>query len=327
MIMAGKDYYGLLGVGREATEAEIKQAYRKLARKYHPDVNPGNKSAEERFKQINEAYEVLSDPEKRKKYDQYGDQWRYAEQFARAKQKEQRWEYSPESEAFHFGGGSESIFDDLFREFGSRTRERTRPRQGRDLEYPVEVTLEEAYQGANRILNLQSEELCPGCGGTGRIQNLPCSFCRGSGRVINEKRLEVKIPPGVTNGSRIRFAGQGEAGYRGGRNGDLYLEVTVKQHHLFERKDEDLYLVVSVPLIVAVLGGEIQVPTIQGSVLLKIPPETQNGKVFNLRGKGMPHMGDSIYGNLFVTVNVVLPTNLSMEEKELFEKLGKLRKN
>jgi molecular chaperone DnaJ len=326
--MAGKDYYSILGINRGATEAEIKQAYRKLARKYHPDVNPGDKSAEEKFKEINEAFEVLSDADKRKKYDQYGDQWQYAEQFARARQQRQpEWGFSPESEEVRFGNGSESIFDELFREFGSRTRDKARPRQGRDIEYPVEVTLEEAYRGTNRILNLKTEEACQGCGGAGRIQNLPCSVCRGSGRVSREKRLELKIPAGVDNGSRIRFAGQGEAGTRGGRNGDLYLVIKVAPHNLFERKGDNLYLKMDVPLLVAILGGEVQIPTIQGNVLLKIPPETQNGKVFNLKGKGLPHMGDSSFGNLLMTVNVVLPTNLSAAEKELFEKIQKLRKN
>ena len=324
--MAGKDYYNLLGIDRNATEADIKQAFRKLARKHHPDVNPGDKAAEEKFKQINEAFEVLSDPEKRKKYDRYGDQWQYAEQFARAQQqKSQQQRYSPEYEEFHFGGGTESIFDDLFREFGYRSRERTRPRQGRDVEYGVEVTLEEAYQGVSRILNLQTEELCPGCGGTGRIQNLPCSVCRGSGRMVKEKHLEVKIPAGVADGSRIRFAGQGGKGTHGGPNGDLYLVVTVRSHRLFERKGDDLYLKADVPFLKLVLGGEIEVPMIQGSVLLKVPPQTQNGKVFSLKGKGMPHMNNSYRGNLFVTVNAVLPTSLSAEEKDLFEKLSKLK--
>ncbi len=325
--MAGKDYYKILGVGREATEAEIKQAYRKLARKHHPDLNPGDKSAEARFKEINEAFEVLSDAGKRQKYDRYGDQWQYAEQFAQARSRQASgWEYDTEGSSYHFGG-SDNIFEDLFQEFG-RSRQRTsRPRSGRDIEYPIQVSLEEAFNGSSRILNLQTEEICTGCGGTGRIQNLRCSVCRGSGRVLREKKIEVKIPPGVDDGSRIRFAGQGEAGFKGGPNGDLYLITTVSPHDFFERRDSNLLFTQDVPLTTAVLGGEIQVPTLRGKVMLKIPPETQNGRVFNLTGQGMPHLGSTSYGNLLVKINVVLPNRLTKEERTLFEKLRDISKN
>ena len=324
--MAGKDYYKILGVSRDASEKDIKQAYRKLARKYHPDVNPGDKSSEARFKEINEAFEVLSDAEKRKKYDMYGDQWQNAEQFARARAQQQQWGNYPGGGEYSYGE-TESIFDDLFREFGGRsTRERTRPRRGEDIEYAVEVTLEEAYQGTGRMITMQGEEVCSGCNGTGRIHNLPCSVCRGTGRVPKEKRLEVKIPPGVTDGSRVRFAGQGEPGYRGGPNGDLYLVVSVIPHRVFERKDDNLYVTVDVPLVTAVLGSEIQVPTLKGHVMLRVPPETQNGKVFNLAGQGMPHLGGTARGNLLVKVNIVIPTGLTSQEKELFNQLAKLRK-
>lgn len=323
--MAGKDYYNILGLNRGASEKDIKQAYRKLARKHHPDVNPGDKAAEARFKEINEAYEVLSDAEKRKKYDEYGDQWQYAEQFARARQQQEpQWEFT-RGGTYSSYEDTDDIFADLFREFGARgSRVRSRPTPGNDIEYPVDVTLEEAYHGTNRILSLRGQEVCSGCGGTGRIHNLPCSNCRGTGKTIREKRLEVKIPPGVANDSRIRFAGQGEQGNRGGSNGDLYLKVTVKPHSLFERKGDNLYATVNVPLFTAILGGEIQVPTIEGKVMLKIPAETQNGKVFSLAGKGMPHLNASGAGNLLAKVNVILPTNLSPEEKELYRKLSNL---
>ncbi len=324
--MAGKDYYKILGVTREASEKDIKQAYRKLARKYHPDVNPGDKSAEARFKEINEAFEVLSDAEKRKKYDRYGDQWQYADQFAQARaQSEPQWEYAPGEGTFQFAD-SDNIFEELFQQFGRGTRQRaTRVRHGRDLEYPIQVTLEEAFQGASRLINLLSEEVCSGCGGTGRIQNLPCSVCRGAGRAPRDKRIEVKIPPGVANGSRVRFAGQGEAGAHGGRNGDLYLIVSILPHPLFQREVDNLLTTVDVPLTTAVLGGEIQVPTLKGKVMLKIPPETQNGRIFNLTGQGMPHLGNSTRGNLLTKINVVLPTRLSKEERALFEKINELR--
>ena len=294
--MAGKDYYKILGVSRSATEREIKQAYRRLARQYHPDVNPGDKSAEEKFKQINEAYEVLSDKENRQKYDKYGDQWQYADQFEKAQQQQAPfWGFGP-------GGGTRirfsqgdfgSLFDDLLKGFGAGRP--ARAGRGRNLEVPVEVTLEEAFNGATRRISLE-----------------------------NDKRLEVKIPPGVKNGSRVRLAGKGGEGF-GGVKGDLYLVTSVKPHKLFERRGDDLYIGVAVPLAVAMLGGEVQVPTLRGKLALKIPPETQNGRSFRLKGQGMPHLGNAKRGDLVAKVEVVLPTNLTQKEKELFEQLGQLR--
>jgi molecular chaperone DnaJ len=323
--MAGKDYYNILGVKRDATEREIKQVYRKLARKYHPDVNPGDKSAEAKFKQINEAYEVLSDKEKRKKYDRYGDQWQYADQLDEAaRQQASRQGFSQGGGArVHFGEGDlGNLFDELFQ--GFRSSQQARPRRGQDIEYPVEVTLEEAYHGATRTLSLGFDEPCSACKGTGRIQNLPCSACRGSGVVSRVKRIEVKIPRGVKDGSRVRIAGKGGPG-RGGASGDLYLLISVKPHPVFQRKGDDLYVEAQVPLTVAVLGGEVQVTTIKGKLALKVPPETQNGRTFRLSGQGMPHLGDSSRGDLLARVSVVLPTKLSAEEKELFKQLKELR--
>ncbi len=327
--MAGKDYYTILGVKRAASEREIKQAYRRLARKHHPDVNPGDNSAEAKFKQVNEAYEVLSDKEKRQKYDQFGDQWQYADQFAQAGRQQTPFrDFSRGGGAtrFHFSEGDlGSLFDDLFQGFGAgTTTRRAPPRRGRDVDYPVEVTLEEAYHGASRIISFGIEEPCPGCGGTGRIQNMPCSVCRGLGVVSRVKRLEVKIPPGVKDGSRVRIAGKGREGY-GGVRGDLYLVTSVKPHPLFIRKGDDLHVEVAVPLTVVVLGGEVQVPTLKGKLALKIPPETQNGRTFRLVRQGMPHLGNSSRGDLWAKVNVVLPAKLSAKEKELFKQLGELR--
>jgi molecular chaperone DnaJ len=328
--MAGKDYYKILGVSRNASEKEIKQAYRKLARQYHPDINPGDKTAEARFKEINEAHEVLSDAGKRRKYDQYGDQWQYADQFEKAKQQQggRFWDFTqagggPSGARFQFDEDDLSgIFGDLF---GGGYRTRTlRARRGQDIEHAVEVTLEEAYHGTTRTISLQSEEPCTGCQGTGQIQNLPCSVCRGTGVVLKTKNLEVKIPPGVKNGSRIKLAGKGQPGYRGGSSGDLYLVVSVRPHKTFERRDNDLYVEIELPLLTAVLGGEVQVPTIKGKVALKIPAETQNGKTFRLNGQGMPRQGSSSHGDLLAKVKVVLPAKLSDEERELFEKLKKL---
>ncbi len=326
--MAGKDYYDILGIKRDASEKEVKQAYRRLARKYHPDVNPGDKSAEARFKQINEAYEVLSDKDKRQKYDRFGDKWQYADQFTQGGQQTRHWDFSPgDGASYSFTGGDigdmESIFEGLFGGARSRTfHRRAQPRRGQDLESTVEVTLEEAYNGTSRTISLQIGEPCSACKGTGRIQNVPCAQCRGAGIVASVKRLEVKIPPGVQNGSRIRIAGKGQPSYSGGASGDLYLKITVKPHPNYERRGDNLHTDVPVPLATAILGGEVQVPTPKGKLALKVPPETQNGRVFRLSGQGMPHLGKSARGDLLAKVNVVLPTKLSEKEKELFRQLS-----
>jgi len=290
--MAVKDYYKILGVDRKASERELKQAYRKLARQYHPDVNPGDKSAEERFKQINEAYEVLSDKENRQKYDKYGEQWQHAEQFEKARQQQAPgWDFSQQGgrRVYYGEGDFGSLFEDLMGGFRF-DRGQAQPGRPQSQEHPVEVTLEEAYRGTTRTL----------------------SFADG-------KRLEAKVPAGVRTGSRVRLAG------KGARGGDLYLIVTVKPHPTFERRGDDLYVGVSVPLAVAMLGGEVKVPTLKGKVALKVPPETQNGRTFRLAGQGMPHLGKSSRGDLMARVRVVLPDKLSAEEKELFKKLGELR--
>ena len=332
--MASKDYYSSLGVNRSASEKEIKQAFRRLARKHHPDVNPGDKAAEDKFKEISQAYEVLSDKENRKKYDQFGDQWQHADQFARAGGGQP----PPFTDAdfsnifgggagsYHFGAeGLDSLFDELLR--GSRTGTYTRraPRRGQDIKQQVEVTLEEAFGGTSRLLSLRAEEPCPTCGGSGRIQNVACSTCRGRGTTSRLKRLEVKIPAGVKTGSRVRVAGKGGQGQGGGARGDLYLIIKVKPHHLFERHGDDLHVNVDVGLTTAVLGGEIQVPTLKGKLALKVPAETQNGRTFRLAGQGMLHLGKASRGDLKARVNVVLPSKLSPEEKELFKKLSELR--
>ncbi len=320
-----RDYYEILGVKRTATEQEIRQAYRRLARKFHPDVNPGDKSAEARFKEVNEAHEVLSDPDKRAKYDRYGDKWQYADQFAQAEARQAPFGES-QGGSFRFEEGDmESLFGDLF---GGRsgTTFRRRTRRVPDIEQPLEVTLEEAYTGTARMLSLQTEEPCPTCHGTGRIRNVLCSQCRGAGTIPKLQRLEVQIPAGVTNGSRVRIAGKGGQDYDGHR-GDLFLVISVRPDPRFERRDDDLYVDVSVPLTVAALGGEIKVPTPKSSLALKVPPETQNGTTFRLAGQGMPHLGESGRGDLMARVKVVLPTSLNAEEKELFEKLRKLRPN
>jgi molecular chaperone DnaJ len=326
--MASKDYYQILGVNRNASEKEIKQAYRRLARKHHPDLNPGDKSAEARFKEMNAAYEVLSNPEKRKKYDQFGDQWEYAEQFAKAGgQQGVRWDAGKGGTTFEYGdvSGLGDIFSSLFGDAGMDPRMRRGPQRGQDVESPVEISLEEAYHGSKRVIQLQTTEPCTACGGTGRVGNRVCTMCGGAGGKAVPRRLEVKIPPGVKDGSRIRMAGEGASGRAGGSKGDLYLVVRVLPHKVFERKGDDLYIEVSVPLATAILGGEVTLPTLDGNLSLKIPPETQNGKLFRLAGKGMPQLGNANHGSMFAKVSVVLPTNLKEEERRLFEKLRSLR--
>lgn len=326
--MAGKDYYQVLGVDRNASEKDIKQAYRRLARKYHPDINPGDKSAEAKFKQINAAHEVLSNPEKRKKYDQFGEQWEYADQFAKSGGQERvRWDFGRGGTSFEYGdlSGFGDIFSSLFGDSGIGSRTKRGPRRGQDVESPIEVTLEEAYHGSTRLMQLQTQESCTACGGTGAVGNRVCTMCNGTGGKITPKRLEVKIPAGVKDGSRIRITGEGGPGLAGGKKGDLYLVVKVLPHTLFERKGDDLYTEVSVPLATAILGGEVKLPTLNGSISLKIPPETQNGKVFRLAGKGMPQLSNNKHGNMLAKVKVILPTKLTEEEKKLFEKLRSLR--
>ncbi len=339
--MAGKDYYGTLGVPKNAPDKDIKAAYRKLARKYHPDVNPGDKAAEARFKLINEAYEVLSDADKRKKYDQFGSDADNAEAYARAQQqaRQQYWRLSavPRPEApfttYEPGdmGDLNEVFENLFRGFGAtagagtRTGGRRPARRGQDIEHPIELSLEEAFNGTVRVMELHSEQPCPACQGTGRVKNAACPQCRGAGRIIKPRRLEVRIPAGVRDGSRVRVAGEGNPG-TGGANGDLYLVVKVAPHPMFKREGDDLLVEVPVSLTAAVLGGEVQVPTLKGNKLaLKLPPETQNGKIFRLARQGMPRLNDTSRGDMLARVAVVLPTNLNAKERALFEQFQKMR--
>jgi DnaJ-class molecular chaperone len=307
------DYYATLGLKRDASEKDIKQAYRRLARKYHPDVNPGDKNAETRFKEINAAYEVLSDPEKRRKYDRYGDNWQRADDIERQR-RSARWTSG-------MGSGGIGGFESLFRTVSRRMR-----RRGQDTEQPVEVTLEEAYHGAKRTLTLQSEVPCPRCTGTGRSGSRTCESCGGIGIDVQTRRLEVHIPPGVRDGSRVRIAGEGKAGYGGAANGDLYLVISVRPHSRFQRNGDDLYVDLDLPYLDAILGGEAAVPTLRGTrALLKIPPLTQNGRVFRLAGLGMPHLQGEGRGDLYAKARVRLPERLSDEERALFERLRELQ--
>ena len=326
----GKDFYQVLGVKRDASEKEIRAAYRKLARKHHPDVNPGDKAAEARFKEINSAHEVLSDADKRRKYDKYGDKWEYADQIEEAqRQRGQRFTYQSGQggngsgfEEFEVGdlGDLGSIFGSVFRRGGAGAR--TMSRRGADVQQAVDVTLEEAFHGTTRMLEMLAPEPCPTCGGAGEIAGATCHTCGGAGVVQRPRRVEVKIPAGVTTGSKVRMAGEGQPGMGGGQKGDLLLVINVRPHSRFERKGDDLYEDIDVPLTVAVLGGEVEVPTMTARVMLKIPPLTQNGRVFKLTGLGMPRLGKEGRGDLHARVRIKLPEQIDDNQRKLFEELA-----
>jgi curved DNA-binding protein len=323
-----KDYYKTLGVSKTASDKDIKAAYRKLARKHHPDVNPGDKGSEAKFKEINEAYEVLGDNEKRKKYDELGANWRMYEQAQQAGASGSPYAAgNPFGGGFSggawnvggpggyrtmtaeemedlFGGSGESPFSDFFKTFfggadlgGGRERTgRARTTAGRDLEHEIELSLEEAFTGTTRRLTIQQD---------------------GQSRTV-----DVRIPAGVKTGSRVRAAGGGEAGAHGGAAGDLYLRVKLRPHPQFEVRDHDLHTKVPVPLTTAVLGGEAQVPTLTGSIRLKVPPLTQQGQTFRLKGHGMPTVGrPKERGDLYAMADIQMPKKLSEPQRKLFEQL------
>jgi DnaJ-class molecular chaperone len=317
--MQFRDYYATLGVAKNASAKEIKQAFRRLARKHHPDVNPGDKAAEARFKEVNEAYEVLGDPAKRKKYDELGANWRQYEQAQAGAPG--GWPFGGGPFAVDFDGagggyqtisademrdlfGNEDPFSDFFRTFfGGRPEPRAtrapRGRKGRDLEHDVELTLEDAFQGATRRVTVKS-------GGHARS-------------------IEVRIPAGVRDGSRVRAAGEGESGTSGQASGDLFLRVRVRAHERFEREGDDLRVRVPVPVTTAVLGGEAEVATLTGPLRLKIPPMTQPGQVFRLKGHGMPVVGrPQARGDLYAAIEVRLPSRLTPEARAHYEALARI---
>ncbi|WP_111741075.1 molecular chaperone DnaJ [Leminorella richardii] len=342
--MAKKDYYEILGVGRDADEREIKKAYKRLAMKHHPDRNQGDKDSEEKFKEIKEAYEVLTDSQKKAAYDQYG------------------------HAAFEqggmggggFGGGADfnDIFGDVFGDiFGGR---RQRASRGADLQYTMTLTLEEAVRGVTKEIRIPTlaecdvchgsgakagtsattcstchgsgqvqmrqgffavQQTCPTCHGRGKIIKDPCNKCHGQGRVEKTKTLSVKIPAGVDTGDRIRLSGEGQAGENGAPAGDLYVQVQVKQHPIFERDGNNLYCEVPISFAMAALGGEIEVPTLDGRVNLKIPAETQTGKLFRMRGKGVKSVRGGSQGDLLCRVVVETPVKLNEKQKQLLKEL------
>jgi DnaJ-class molecular chaperone len=321
-----QDFYDVLGVKRDASEKEVRSAYRKLARKLHPDVNPGDKAAEARFKEINSAYEVLSDADKRRKYDKYGENWEHADQIEEMqRQRASRFGRAGNGsfQSFEVGdlGDLGSVFSTFFGRGGAGPGRRTMSHRGSDVQQPVQVSLEEAYHGTSRMLELVSQEPCPTCGGTGEIAGATCHTCQGAGMVQRPRRIEVKIPAGVATGAKVSVAKEGQPGVGGGDRGDLLLVVAVQPHPRFERRGDDLHEDVDVPLTVAVLGGEVEVRTMTAKVMLKVPPMTQNGKVFKLAGLGMPHLNKQGKGDLRARVRIKLPDRLTDEQQKIFEEL------
>jgi len=328
-----KDYYNLLGVNRGASVKEIKSAYRKLARKHHPDVNPGNSAAEEQFKAISEAYEVLSDVEKRKKYDQFGhlggDAWRHAGEagFNAGGQGGQWSQANMNPEDLDLDAGFADILGGLFgagrssRMGSGFTRRAPAPAKGEDASVEVEITLEEAFFGAERSLSLLVREPCPTCRGTGVSTNRRCPTCGGNGMVERPNTLTVKIPKGVGDGAKIRLAGKGGAGAAGGPPGDLFLIPRLLPHTRFERKESDLYTEVTVTFPDAALGAEVEVQTMTGPVTARVPAGTSSGQSLRLRGKGMPHVRGEGHGDLYARVRVSVPKHLTAREQELIEEL------
>ncbi|BAW79753.1 molecular chaperone DnaJ [Candidatus Nitrosoglobus terrae] len=347
--MAKRDYYEILGVARNASGSEIKKAYRQLAMKYHPDRNPDNKSAEEKFKDVQEAYDVLSDAKKRTAYDQFGHAGVSGD---------------PRSGGFGAEGGPNfsDIFGDVFSDiFGAATGRSGSQKtyRGADLRYNLDLTLEEAVAGTTAKIRIPTyivckicngsgaekgtspitcptcgghgqvrmqqgffslQQTCPRCHGSGQIINTPCLTCHGEGRVRDHKTLSVKIPPGVNTGDRIRLSGEGEAGESGGSPGDLYVQVQIKEHPIFSREGDTLHCEVPVGIVTAALGGELDVPTLTGRARLKIPAGAQSGQVFRLKGKGVAPVRGGATGDLLCRIFVETPVNLNAEQRELLEK-------
>jgi len=353
--MSKRDYYEVLGISRTATEAEMKSAFRKLAMQYHPDRNPGDHEAEVKFKEINEAYQTLSDAQKRAAYDRYGHA-----AFANG---------GPGAGGAGFNGDFSDFMSDIFENFfgdaGGRGRGRSSGgrERGADMRYNLEITLDEAFHGKTAELKIPTAvtceacsgsgakpgsrpKTCPTCGGAGRVRATqgffsiertcpnchgrgeviddPCASCGGAGRVTRERTLSVNIPAGVEDGTRIRLAGEGEAGLRGGPPGDLYIFLSIKPHPFFQRDGADLFCRVPISMVTAALGGEFSVPTLSGTeALVKVPEGTQTGKQFRLRGKGMPVLRSRDVGDLYIQVVVETPQKLSKRQRELLEEFDR----
>ncbi len=358
--MSKRDYYEVLGIDRNASETEIKKAYRRLAKQYHPDLNKDDPDAENKFKEMKEAYDVLSDPQKKARYDRFGHEAAGSGGF----------------EGFGgtgFGGAGFGGIDEIFEQFfggmgGMGTRRRQRgPEQGDHLRYDMEITLEEAFHGGEKVITIPRTETCPdcdgkktksdrgsetcsSCGGSGQQQYArstpfgrfvsmqvcsncrgegviisdPCPTCNAQGRIMQERKIEIKIPPGVEDGSRLRVSGGGEAGLRGGPAGDLYVVFRIRPHKIFQRKGSDLWVDQTISISQAALGVEMEVPTLEDTASLRIPEGTQHGATFRLKGHGMPRLRGSGRGDLHVKIKVSVPKHLTQRQKELLEEFAYL---
>jgi DnaJ-class molecular chaperone len=328
MAVKFKDYYELLGVKRDATEAQIRQAYRKLARKHHPDVNPGDKVAEDRFKEINEANEVLSDPEKRKRYDQLGANWKDGAEFTPPP----GWgrvnvEFGDFGSMFG-GGGFSDFFETLFggaRSAGQRDRSgqgaRARSGRGQDAEAEMEISLEDAHRGGRHRITLQTTRPCPTCGGAGTSTGVVCAMCRGSGQVLSPNTIDVNIPPAAREGSVIKVKQHGQAGFGGGESGDLYIKLKIKPHPTFVVSGDDITAEVPISPWEAVLGATIEVSTIDGKAEVKVPAGAQGGQRLRLKGQGLNKRSGG-RGDQYVKLRVVVPTHPTDREKQLYKDLS-----
>ena len=310
-----ENYYKVLGLNSQSSDKEIRSAYRRLARRLHPDVNHGSKDAGRRFKQVNEAYQVLSDRKTRQDYDAFGENWRHADQIREARR----------SGSFGPGGGERIKFEDLgdqFRGFGPFNDMFNFGRRGghasrvQAQRIEVQISLQEAYLGTTRMISVQGPEDCESCGGGGRRGSASCAVCRGSGTQVRNRRLEVKIPAGIDDSGRIKL--------RPTDNVDLFIKVRVCRNGIFQRTGSDLCMDVGVPYLTAILGGEVEIRTMTGNILLKIPAGTQNGTAIRIANKGMPRLGGGGYGALVSNVRVMLPESITQHEKEIFEQLRKL---
>ncbi|MDD2671073.1 MAG: molecular chaperone DnaJ [Syntrophales bacterium] len=348
--MTKRDYYEILGVSRNASEEEIKKSYRKLAMRHHPDRNPGSKDAEEKFKEASEAYEVLRDPEKRELYDNYGHEGLSGAGFRG---------FSGFEDIFSSFG---DIFEDVFGFTGTRHSRRT-VRAGADLRYDLTINLMESAFGTSKEIEVEKFEICgecrgsgaepgtspeicprcrgsgqvtqssgfftisttcPQCRGSGRIIKKPCRVCHGAGRVRAKKKVQLKIPPGVETGSRLRLRGEGEEGQPGAPSGDLYVFIHVQEHEFFKRDGDDIYCQIPISITQAVLGGSVEVPTLEGQEQLKIPRGTQSGKVFRFKGKGIPHLRGYGRGDQVVQAIVKVPTHITKKQEELLKEFAKI---
>lgn len=336
MAVKTRDYYEVLGVGRGASDGDIKTAYRKLARKHHPDLNPGDKAAEERFKELQEAYDVLSDAEKRKLYDRHGENWRVAQQGGGTPPP--GWERAqaggggggPQAggfdfSGFDFGGGAGGFdFEDLFVRVGRGRGGGRRTSRGSDVEAELELSLEEAHRGGRRTLQMQAAETCPTCQGTGvTSDNKTCPTCGGAGQVLRPKTVEVNIPAGVRDGQTLRLAGQGGAGANGVPDGDLYLRIRLRPHPVFNVRGDDLEVELPVAPWEAVLGAKVEVPTIEGKAEVTVPAGAQSGQRLRLRGQGLNKRKGG-RGDEYVRLKIVVPKEPSDEERRLFEELKRV---